>query len=52
MNQPLRVLIVEDSDDEVDLLLRALRQGGYEVTSEVVRRRPPCAPPWHVRHGM
>ena len=36
MNQPLRVLIVEDSDDDVDLLLHALRRGGYEVTSAVV----------------
>jgi PAS domain S-box-containing protein len=36
MNSPLRVLIVEDSEADVDLLLRALRRGGYEVTSAVV----------------
>ena len=36
MNQPLRVLIVEDSEADVDLLLRALRRGGYEAASEVV----------------
>jgi signal transduction histidine kinase/CheY-like chemotaxis protein len=30
MGSPLRVLFVEDSDDEALLLLRALRQGGYE----------------------
>lgn len=27
---PLRVLIVEDSEDDAELLLRKLRQGGYE----------------------
>ena len=37
MHEPtLRVLIVEDSDADVDLLLRTLRRGGYEVTSVVV----------------
>ena len=36
MNQPLRVLIVEDSDADVDLLRRALRRGGYEATYAVV----------------
>jgi PAS domain S-box-containing protein len=36
MNAPLRVLIVEDSTADVDLLRRALRRGGYEVTSAVV----------------
>ena len=36
MNQPLRVLIVEDSEADVALLLRALRHGGYEAAYEVV----------------
>ena len=36
MNQPLRVLIVEDSEADVVLLLHALRRGGYEVASDVV----------------
>ncbi len=36
MNAPLRVLIVEDSADDADQLLRTLRRGGYEVTSAVV----------------
>ena len=36
MNQPLRVLMVEDSKDDATLLLRALRRGGYEVIYEVV----------------
>lgn len=37
MNRPLRVLIVDDSHDDVDLLLRALRRGGHEnVIYEVV----------------
>jgi signal transduction histidine kinase len=30
MNIPLRVLIVEDSTDDADLLLRALRRGGFD----------------------
>lgn len=30
MGQPLRVLIIEDSEDDAELLLRKLRQGGYE----------------------
>lgn len=36
MNQPLRVLMVEDSEDDAALLLHALRRGGYEVESAVV----------------
>lgn len=36
MNQPLRLLIVEDSRDDVELLLRVLRQGGYEIAYEAV----------------
>jgi len=31
MGKPLHVLMVEDSDDDVELLLRALRRGGYDV---------------------
>jgi PAS domain S-box-containing protein len=36
MNHPLRVLIVEDSEMDVEFLLRTLRKGGYNVTYEVV----------------
>jgi PAS domain S-box-containing protein len=36
IDQPLRVLIVEDAKSDVALLLHALRQGGFEVTYEVV----------------
>jgi len=36
MNQPWRVLIVEDSEHDAALLLRALRREGYEVVYEVV----------------
>ena len=35
-DQPLRVLIVEDSKSDVTLLLLALREGGFVVTYEVV----------------
>src|SRR3989304_8183745 len=32
MGKPLRVLIVEDSEDDAALLLRELRRGGYDVS--------------------
>src|SRR5262245_28800728 len=37
MNQPLHVLIVEDSQDDADLLLRSLRRGGYTPIYEQVQ---------------
>jgi CheY-like chemotaxis protein len=36
MNTPLRVLIIEDLEDDTLLLVRALRRGGYEPTFERV----------------
>ncbi len=36
MSQPLRVLIVEDNENDVALLQYALRRRGYEITCEVV----------------
>ncbi len=36
MSRPLRVLIVEDSEDDTALLLRELRRGSYEPTYERV----------------
>ncbi|MBA3389393.1 MAG: response regulator, partial [Rubrobacter sp.] len=33
---PLKVLVVEDSEDDALLLLRALRRGGYEPSHERV----------------
>ena len=36
MSTPLRVLIVEDSEDDTLLVLRELRRGGYEPTYERV----------------
>jgi putative nucleotidyltransferase with HDIG domain len=36
MERPLRVLIIEDSEDDTQLLLRELRRAGYEVEFERV----------------
>ena len=36
MSKPLRVLCVEDSDDDSLLLLRELRNGGYDPVWERV----------------
>ncbi|MDX2212310.1 MAG: response regulator [Oculatellaceae cyanobacterium bins.114] len=36
MNEPLNVLIVEDSEDDALLVLRELRRGGFDVTWERV----------------
>ncbi|GAF85023.1 unnamed protein product, partial [marine sediment metagenome] len=36
MSTPLRVLIVEDSEDDAVLMLHELRRGGYDPTSERV----------------
>ena len=51
---PLRVLIVEDSEDDALLLLRELRRGGYEPihervdTPEEMRRALAEGGPWEV----
>lgn len=37
MNKPLRVLVVEDSEDDTILLIRELRRGDYEPTYERVQ---------------
>jgi len=36
VNQPLCLLMVEDSKNDTELLLHALRRGGYDTTYEVV----------------
>jgi len=36
MTNPLRVLIVEDSEDDAALILRELRRGGYDLSAERV----------------
>jgi hypothetical protein len=33
---PLRVLIIEDSEDDTQLLVRRLKKGGFEVSFERV----------------
>ncbi len=38
--EPIRVLLVEDSEDDALLVLRALRKGGYEVSHRRVDTRP------------
>ena len=43
MTTPLRVLIVEDSEDDASLLLRALRRGGYEPICRQVDTREAMA---------
>ncbi len=39
MNTPLRILILEDSADDVDLLERELRRGGIEYVATIVKRK-------------
>jgi PAS domain S-box-containing protein len=39
MAKPLRLLIIEDSEDDAFLLARELRRGGYELTFERVQTR-------------
>jgi len=41
--QPLRVLIVEDSDDDAELLLVELRRAGYKPTFRLVQTREDMA---------
>ncbi len=33
MTRPLRVLVVEDSEDDAELILRTLRKGGFEFSA-------------------
>jgi len=40
MGMPLRLLVVEDSADDVELLVRELRRGGYEPVHERVDTAP------------
>ena len=37
MKIPLKILVVEDSRDDAELLLHALRQAGYEPTYSLVQ---------------
>jgi len=40
MHGSLRVLLIDDSEDDAQLILRELRRGGYEVEYELVETRP------------
>lgn len=40
MGKPIRVLIVEDSPDDTELLMRELQRGGFEPTFERVETAP------------
>jgi DNA-binding response OmpR family regulator/anti-sigma regulatory factor (Ser/Thr protein kinase) len=53
MSKPLRVLIVEDARDDVDLLVRALERSGYHPSYEQVETAPAmraalCREEWDV----
>jgi signal transduction histidine kinase len=53
MGRPLRVLIIEDSDDDAILVVRELRRGGYEPLTERVETAAATAAalerlPWDV----
>ena len=41
---PVRVLILEDSEDDALLILRELRKGGFEPASSGWRRARPSEP--------
>jgi len=43
MSHPIRLLLVEDSEDDAELLLRALRKGGYSVEYRRVDSGPDLA---------
>ena len=43
MSTPIRVLLVEDSETDARLLIRRLRQGGYDPTFQRVETQPDMA---------
>ncbi len=36
MNKPLRILIIDDSEEDADLIQKTLRNGGYDAIAQVV----------------
>lgn len=53
MTKPLRALIVEDSEDDTELLLRELKRGGYDpihvrIDTPESMRAELSAKPWHI----
>jgi len=49
---PIRILLVEDSEDDALLLLHTLRQGGYEPAFERVETREGMKSALENRCGM
>ena len=43
MRRPLRVLLVEDSDDDAALIMRALHKAGFDLTAQCVQDRAALA---------
>ena len=40
MSKPLQLLIVEDSEEDVELILRELKRGNFDVTHQRVDTAP------------
>ena len=52
MSQPLHLLIVEDSQDDAEQLLRVLRPAGYGPAYEIVDTLPTMRTAWNTKIGM
>ncbi len=51
MGEPLRVLLVEDSESDAILLQEELRRGGMISSPSAWRTRTRFALPWHTSRG-
>ena len=52
MDKPLRVLLIEDSEDDAVLILRELRKAGYTPVSERVETESTMKWLYHLSNGM